>query len=212
MSQRFKGFHGSNIIVKDPRKRRVLSNKALTKKVRALDNKKGQYEVHQPVVLYDAVTLTAGTEDLNYMTGEAIVGDEQYAIGYIVHWKALCSTAGGATLRVLFCTDEQESDTDYTSVLGTNSVGINDVANFVPLFLRKHKDNMTAIPGAIIHKDMLIALNNGEPKAGSFYVNMHRRYQGAIKGFDNFVTALADEADVLFSLNVRLITYNRLIG
>lgn len=191
--------------------------KALSRRISKLENKIGTIEVPDTAnYLYNAVTLTAGAENLKYfgsVTAELIPADSEYK-AYLIKCKLLCSTAGGATVRILFGIDNYETDTDITAILGTNSV-VDYMANtsgtVMPVKYKKYETNLEIKPRIYIYRDYLIPLINGEPKTFSFIWNMRGKKSsvGSSGDWEPLVTALADEADVLISMSCSVI-YNRL--
>lgn len=197
--------------------KKKTNTKALSRRISKLENKIGTIEVPDTAnYLYNAVTLVAGTEDINYfgsVTSELIPGDSEYK-AYHIKCKLLCSTAGGATVRILFGIDNYESDTDITAILGTDSV--KDYMSFtsglvMPVKYKKVETNLEIKPRIYIYKDYLIPLINGEPKTFSFIWNMRGKKSsaGASSDWEPLVTALADEADVAITMSCSVV-YNRL--
>lgn len=182
-------------------KKKALSNKSLTKKVKTLERSEGLFARGATTKLYDAVALVAGTEDLNYLTLDKTDAKYHY-IDFAV--KLLCSTAGGATVRILFCIDMFETDTDITSVIGTDSIEYpSQSIALTPSEYRLHKRH-DSVPTALVYKDVFMALNNGEPKVFKYRMNLHgKRYQDfSAKQWQPFVSCLADEANVTISIGV----------
>lgn len=179
-------------------KKKALSNKALTKKVRTIQKGIGSYYQSVTTLLYNAVTLTAGAEDVNYLTMTET--DSKYLyIDFII--KLLCSTAGGATVRLLFAIDNLEADTDLTACIGSNSVNNYDQGAIEVSQYRRYKRRKFT-PQAIIYKDFTIGLNNGEPKIFKYRMPLHgKRLNPGGNQWQVFVSALSDEADSLVSIS-----------
>lgn len=197
-------------------KRKKTNTKALSRRISKLENKIGSIEVPDAAnYLYNAVTLLAGTEDLNYfsdVSAELTPTDSEYK-AYHIKCKLLCSTAGGATVRILFGIDNYDSDTDIPAILGTNVV-VDYMAytsgTVMPVKYKKLESNLEIKPKIYIYKDYLISLNNGEPKTFSFIWNMRGKKSSVGSGdWEPLVTALANEANVAMTMSCSVV-YNRL--
>lgn len=201
------------LIIQNPKKK-VLSNKQLTRKVRKLSGMEGERE-HFADHLYAAVLLTAGTADINYFKDTSPIALFESSVTRIQHYydchiKLLCSAAGGATVRLLYGFDEDWDGTNLVvaEILDTTSDSVSglltaDVVNFKE---SKHK-NRAENYRCVIVKDMIIALEQNVPKAFNvrlpLFNRKSRKSGGAnITEFTPFMLALADENDVTFSMAV----------
>lgn len=208
--QRFQGFHGSSILVKNPKKK-VLSNRQLTKRVRSLTGQEGN-RIMSSALLYSAVALVAGTPDINYFDdfGLYAVGSDIIQHYFDCHIKLLCTTAGGCTVRLLYGFDEDYDGTNLTGaeILNTATDSASGyltgaVANYKEA---KHKNARVNYRTRIVW-DKLIPLIQNEPKSFNVRLPMYNRKTKVATGaniaeFYPFMLALSDEADSTISVGV----------
>lgn len=196
------------VIYAGGRKKKVLSNKSLTKRVRALSNQEGERVIKQ-FQTDVASTLTAGTALIRYFDDSSafttgVTVKHHY---YDCHVKLLCSTAGGATVRMLYCFDEAWDGTNLVvaeildSTADSGSPYLDDAVTNLKEARHKNRSNDYR---CVVVKDMLIPLNNGEPKCFNMRLPLfHRRTAGTtspnVSAFYPFMMFLADEANVLMS-------------
>lgn len=194
-------------------KKKVLSNKSLTKQVRALKGTEGERKLTGELI-YNAVTLTAGTADINYFAASGVFTSTAECPMVLhsldVKMKFLCATAAGATVRLLLCFDEHyngtgivASDIFYTST-GSNSVAPYNQYNTRSVKTYKNK-NLDQTPRCVVIRDTIISLNQNEPKVVSFKVPLFNRKVMDIGVADYlkphpFMCLLADEANVTASV------------
>ncbi len=192
-------------------KPKVLSNKQLTRQVRSLSGKEGS-RVTLSALLYSAVTLTAGTPDINYFDDAALFAVDSPKIQhyYDCHIKMVTTTAAGASVRILYGFDEAHSGTNLTAaqILNTTTDSASGyltstVANYKE---GRHKNRINDYRCLIV-KDMIIGLVANEPKVFNVRLPLYGRKTEAVTGanvadFLPFMLALADESNVVFSVGV----------
>ncbi len=190
-------------------KRKVLSNKQLTTKVRALMGTKG-HSIHLSANLFGAVSLVAGTADINYFDDAGLLAAAAVNHYYDCHISLLTSTAGGATVRILYCFDEDYDDTNVT-VADILAITTDSRSGYLSTAVKnlkeaRHKNSLKK-SRIVVVKDMLIPLINGEPKAFNIRLPLFNKVFKQIGGEINFeflpfILALADEADVVMTMGV----------
>ncbi len=196
---------------------KVLSNKQLSKRVRGLSGNEGSRLVSSGL-LYSAVTLTAGTPDINYFIDATLfnAGTPNIQHYYDCHIKLLTTNAAGATVRILYGFDEKHDGTNLTAaeLLDTTTDSVSgyltgDVANFKEA---RHKNKREAFRGMIV-KDMVVGLVANEPKIFNVRLPLFGRRTNIASGanlveFLPFMLALADEGNVTFSVGVEYVHTN----
>ncbi len=193
---------------------KVLSNKQLSKQVRTIKNSDG-IRFHDSNLLYSAVTLTAGTPDINYFQDAA--SPTLFSIGIIMvhsyydcHFKLLTTNAAGATVRLLYGFDERFDGTNLTAaqIIDTTT---DSASGYVDGVCVNHKEarkkNRDKAYRGVIVKDMLIPLIANEPKCFNLRLPLFNRKTYAESAdnrvkFQPFMLALADEGNVTFSMGV----------
>lgn len=191
-----------------PQKKKILSNRSLTKEVRSLRNQEGERVIKQ-FQTDVASLLTAGTALIRYFDDSSafttgVTVKHHY---YDCHLKLLCSTAGGATVRILYCFDESWDGTNLVvgeildSTADSASPYLDDAVTNLKEARHKNRSNDYR---CVVVKDKLIALNNGEPKCLSFRLPLFKRRTCGttspnVASFYPFMLFLADEANVTMS-------------
>lgn len=199
-------------------KKKVLSNKALIRKVRALSNMEGT-RLHASALLYSAVALVAGTADVNYFDDTAglfTVTTDRLHHYYDAHIKLSCATAGGCTVRLLYGFDEDYDGTNMTSAeilnTATDSASGYLSADVVSYKESKNKNRNQNYRGVIV-VDRLIAVEQNVPKAFNIRLPLYNRKTHATGGeniaeFYPFMLALSDEADATISVGIDYVYTN----
>jgi len=186
-------------------KKKVLSNKALTQKVRSLTNTSGE-RLHNAHVFYDAVTLAAATPQLLYFdeAGESLfvtAGEARHHY-YTAHIQLSCSTAGGSVVRLIYGWDNQPAYDDGDDIVTDDVLEqpTRPASNYndqkaLPLKEANNK-NSAENPRAVIVKDLLIPLIANEKKAFHIKLPLYNKKSngatGARSKFRPFFVALAD--------------------
>lgn len=180
----------------------VLSNRQLTRQVRSIKGTQGQRD-KAGAVTASGVTLTAGTARIdNYGSiADSLVHYVDFRI------KLLCSTAGGATCRLIFFADEQYDGTGVViaDILNapTDSVSPYLDDKCLPIKEARHK-NRKFDARVVVYDDRTISLNNGEPKFFKVRMKLNgRRFRekdGTVLPRLG-VMALADESNCTYSLS-----------
>lgn len=195
--------------------KKVLSNKALTQRVRRLDRKEGQRNLY-PVTLsetgFDNVTLTAATADLNYVSNTIMVpsnSSNDYRIHYVEYWVRLLASAQ-ATVRLLFGYDtagtaagtvaEILSDVDSTCSGYKDGSCISVRENNHP-----NKDDENRF---IIQRDVAMPLIANEPRLLKVRIPFKGRkaaYNGENNTFYPFILALSNASNATITVQGHLI-------
>lgn len=199
------GRYYSTSVKAVPKKKKVLSNKALTQRVRALTNTSGE-RLHLGHGLYTAATLAAATAQLNYFdeAGQPLfqTGGEAIHHYYIAHIQLSCSTAGGSVVRLIYGWDNQPAYDDGDDIIAGDvlesptipSSNYND-QTALPMKEANNK-NSAENPRAIIVKDLLIPLIANEKKAFNVKLPLYnKKTNGATatkSKFRPFMLALSD--------------------
>lgn len=139
-----------------PMKKKVLSNKALTRRVRALTGNEGQRTVTVGAI-YSAVTLTAGTADINYVTGiNSMTDNLLHRCKFYIHVVA----PADSTLRIVLFEDNEPDQTELvvTGILNSASVFTNITAtDMQPWGAGRKAKNIEAAPRRTrILRDILV--------------------------------------------------------
>ncbi len=201
-------------VVRSQTKKKVLSNKALTKRVRSLSKIEGA-RIHGSALLYSAVTLTAGTADINYFNDvSGLFNDISTNINHYfdVHIKLLA--AAQSTVRILYCYDEHWDGTNLISTeildTATNSVSpyLSGLVNSYKESKNKNRDEEYR---CVVVRDMLIALEAGVPKAFNVRLPLFNRKNYETSGINHppylpFILAMANQTDATFSMGVNYMT------
>ncbi len=196
-------------------KKRVLSNKALTKRVRGLSNQEGEREWGASQLLAD-VSHTAGTGQIKYFDDSGMfLTDANHIQHYYDCWLKLTSVAD-STFRFIYLFDESFNDTNLTVAgilhLVTNSASPYDGGSVTTLKEARNK-NRTGEVRAVIVKDFVVALNAGESKIMKFRLPMFNRRSYKTTGINtaNFlplIMTLCDENTVIVNLGVNYVRTN----
>lgn len=190
-------------------KKPVLSNRALTKQVRALKGQEGNRQ-QETDILATGVTLTAGTPRLDKVDS---IENNSMLHSIVYNLKFLCTAANGATVRLLFVTNENPDSGDLVAddvfITSTDSASPYNLDNCAERSMATHK-NRKVDYRVHVYKDMLFALNAGEPKAFRVRINYHgrrvrRQDNDSAHNFEPVVVALADEANVTYSATPQII-------
>jgi len=199
------------------KKKKVLSNKALTQKVRTLANTNGQRR-HAGHALYDAVTLAAATPQLIYFDDAGVslfvTGGEVRHHYYTANIQLSCSTAGGSAVRLIYGWDNQPAYGDGDDIIPDDVLeyptkptsNYNDI-EALPLKEANNK-NSGENPRAVIVKDLLIPLIANEKKA--FHLKMplyNKKSSGATAARSQFRPFFVAIADVSTSFDMRVDYY-----
>ncbi len=190
-------------------KKKILTNKALTKKVRSLSGQEGE-RLQTSNLLYSNVTLTSAAADINYFDDATLfISDEPtIQLYYDCHIKLLA--AAQATVRIMYCFDEHFDGTNIiiSEILNTVTHSASPLLTGVVANMKeaKHK-NRAKDYRCVVVRDQIVALEAGVPKAFSIRYPLFGRKTNATGGvlfssFFPFIMALADESDVTFSLGV----------
>lgn len=187
------------------KKKPALSNKQLTRAVRALKATEGERSLVGQE-LYAAVTLTAGTADINYLGSFPWTTSATPSICHYTNFycKFLTTGATGATLRIMVCYDEHYDGTDLgiTEILFTPGTDSTERYNNNTRTIKeaRHK-NADVDARCVVVYDKLIPLIANEPKTLQFRVNHYNRKitdsgTDDYLNFNPFMMLLADEANV----------------
>ncbi len=190
-------------------KKKVLTNKALTRQVRALSGKEGA-RIHTGGLLYSAVTLTAGTADINYFDDATLFFAGNTSINHYYDCSIKLLAAAQATVRILYCFDEHFDGTNLVASEIFETVD-NSASNYLDGDVNNMKEaknkNRREQYRCVVVRDMIIALEAGVPKAFRIRFPLFNRKSIEASGanqttFLPFILALADESNVTFSMGV----------
>lgn len=193
------------------KKKKVLSNTQLTRKVRALEGTEGNRAVDEGGYIYSAVALTAGTADINYFDAVGAFAEQNRKHHYYTAWmKFVTTNAAGATLRIIFGYDEMYDGTPLTDaeILSTVTDSASEYArtnNPVATLKEARHKNRSRDYRAVIVEDMLIPLVANEPKAFKKILPMFNRLSKQINvegNFYPFMLLLCDEGAVTATVAV----------
>jgi len=188
-----------------PKKKKVLSNKALTQRVRALTGTNGE-RLHNGHAMYEAVTLATNTPQIKFfdeITGPlfASTGDITHHY-YIAHIQLGCTTAGGSVVRIIYGWDNQPAyddgdDLEPDDILESSAIPSSNYNDTKALPLKEaNNKNCAENPRAVIVKDMLIPLIANEKKAFNVKLPLYNKKgngESATKNkFRPFLMAVAD--------------------
>lgn len=210
------GFHGSSF--KGPskskfQKKKVLTNKELTKKVRSLSGKEGA-RAKVSGFLYTADTLTAGTPDINYFDDAATslfnTANQFKHHYYDVHVKLIA--AADASVRIIYGFDENWDGTNLiaTEILATATDSASPYATangFVASLKESKHKNRADDYRCVVVKDMLIPIEAGVQKCFNMRLPLYNRVSKSSASDTNiaffpFICALADESNVTITMGV----------
>ncbi len=196
-------------------KKKVLSNKSLTRRVRGLSGKEG-YRKSTTINLYNGVTLVANTADINY-TGIKDAGDAKFhAIRFFVRWQSIINSAN----RLIVFEDTQHAtgaDAVVADILAVTTdvfsayKGAEDDVH--PFSAKRLDKNLKNEPRIRIIKDMMWA--DAEPVATVDVIKMFRfdvRLNGRKQdsSWDIGVLIMSDQAntpiDIQYNLDYTLLT------
>lgn len=200
----------TRVVVAQPRKKKVLSNKALTKQIRSLKGQEGS-RVMLANHLYNADALAAGTPDINYFDDATLFNTSAPAIQhyYDAHVK-LIATVGHATVRLLYGFDEDYDGDNLVAaeILDTTTDSASaylsgDVVNFK----ESRNKNRNEQYRVVIVKDMIISLEQNVPKTFNIRLPLFNRKTPSASGeniapFYPFMLALSDENASTISIGV----------
>jgi len=194
-------------------RKKVLSNKALTGKVRSLTKNVGQ-RITDPITASDAfssVTLTNGTADMNYLdtVGNYMsVPIDNSVYHYMDLWFKLTSTAG-SLVRIICGLDMLGSATGVPADIlqePTQVASGYDADNAASEKEFAHSNRKSAFEHAII-KDLSVSLVANEPRL--FRVRVPLRGRKAITKAGEarrpWVLCLANSADAIVSVAGHLV-------
>ncbi len=160
-------------------KKRVLSNKALTSRVRGLSGTEGKRK-YKEEKLYDGVTLVSNTADINYLAelnglSNTIIHTLRFFINYV-------AVANGFTRIILF-EDTDKGDTNLVvgeilSEAAPHATYVEDGTSIHPFSAKRLNKNLETTHRCRIIKDMLWSnnLNSGATKMTSRSFDV--RYNG----------------------------------
>jgi len=182
------------------RKKKVLSNKALTRRVRALSGQEGTRS-STVGVLYDNVTLTAATADINYVTGfNGLTNDVIHRIRFFINVVA----AEDSTLRIILFED---SEPDVTEAVVANLFQVTAdtwsgyvVTDIQPIGANRKTKNILAAPRRFrVLRDLLISQSlqdNSERYVRLLDLNMHGRKK-TVENFELFMLVMSTGTPVV---------------
>lgn len=188
-------------------KKRVLSNKQLTRQVRTLRGTEGSLKRIGGALLplYSAVTLADGVADLNYFSTQGYFQTdvEHQHLYYDVYIKLLTTATAGATLRLIYGFD-MDADPSTGNANRILAVPSNSASN---LYQRENGTPGAAYIAAAKHKnaeqyqryhlikDLLIPLIANEPKCFRMRLPLYgRKTKAGSTTFEPFMLLLSDEA------------------
>ncbi len=190
-------------------KKRILSNKALTKQVRSLSGQEGE-RIPTTALLYAAVTLGTAVADINYFDDAGLFISADPTIHHYYDCSIKLLAAAQATVRILYCFDEHFDGDNLlvAEILNTVTDSVSpyltgDVANMKEAKNKnRHEDYR-----CVVIRDQIIALEAGVPKAFNIRYPLFGRKTAGTTGsnfstFFPFILAMADESDVTFSMGV----------
>lgn len=199
-------------------KARVLSNKQLTRKVRAISGTEGaRNTVSSSTFLYDNATLVAGTAQMVYI--QTVLGNNLFHTTnprihhyYDARIKLLTTSAGGATVRLIYgFDDEGRLDGAVAEVLQVPSNSCSPLISSGAVSYKelRYKKNLLVDDRFNIVRDQIIPLVANEPKCMTIRLPLFNKKTrensgGAnLSGFQPFVLMLSDEANatVTWSMN-----------
>jgi len=187
---------------------KVLSNKKLTTKVKALSKKEGSINRISDT-MYNGVSLVAGTANIQYFTSNSLFVDNTHVkhLYYDAYIKLLTTNAAGATVRLMYCLDMDgatnatvndvlETGTDSASALKQN---INSSGSIYSAPGRN--SNNIQYQRVHVSKDLLIPLIANEPKFFHVKLPLNGRVtKNDQTKFQPFMLALSDEGAVTFTM------------
>jgi len=194
------------------KKKHVLSNKQLTRQLRSIKGTNGQrFKNPNPSLLYSNVTLAAGTADLNYFVDSSTVSNvAQKTLHYInAYVKLLCTSASGATIRLIYGFDEEgRADGSASEILDTATDSSSCYASECAAIAEtRHKNRQKKYRHAVV-RDMMIPLIANEPKMLRLRLPLYnriQRYDGTEWSFRPWMLALSDEASSTISVGFETI-------
>lgn len=189
-------------------KKRVLSNKQLTKQVRTLNNHEGSRKMVGAQMSAN-ITLTAGTALIKYFDDDGVFstgGETIIHHYYDMYFKF--TAAADSTVRILYGFDNAWDGTNLLVAELLTTVGDSTSpllsGDVVSLRESNHKNREEDYRGVIV-KDMLIALEAGVAKVFKVRLPLFNRKTRPVTGqnqvaFFPFLLLLADESDAIISI------------
>lgn len=183
-------------------KKPVLSNKSLSRRVRALSGQEGT-RVMENEIIYGDTVLVGGTSAINYLnTLNALENDTLHRIRFYLDYV----TTATNVLRIIFFEDRQATSAeaitnDILALELYNSGYANDVQ---PFSAKNNNKNLDGKPRFRIIKDMFISSVTGTHTseiARMFDVPMHNRKSSALVDFGFYVLAKATGATISIKAN-----------
>ncbi len=160
-------------------RKKILSNKALTSRVRGLTGTEGRRK-YKEQKLYDDVTLVANTADINYLT--ELNGLSNHIIHNLRFWINYVAVANGHTRIILFeDTDKGDTDLIVGEILAESvphSPYVENLFDVHPFSAKRLNKNLGSTYRCRILKDISFSnnLNSGATKAFSRMFDV--RYNG----------------------------------
>ncbi len=199
-------FVGEGRVGQPLRKKKVLSNKALTRRVRALSGQEGQ-RTSTVGAIFSAVTLTAGTADINYITGiNGLTDDLLHRCKFYIHAVALADS----TLRIILFEDNEPdvADLTVTGILSSESAFTNITsADMQPWGAGRKAKNIEASPRRTrILRDILVPQTLTD-KSERYMRILDVNFYGRRKTVENFdlgflvLSTAATVVDITFNLD-----------
>ena len=198
---RIKVFTGPGALDRLHGKKPVLSNKSLTRRVRALTGLEGERITTAFQNIFNDVTLTANTSEIVYFAG--LNGLTNTLIHKVRFWINVVGAASDSTVRILIIEDTQLQATNLVEgdILETSdpfasySQGGADIHPFSAKRLNK---NLPLISRARVLKDMMFSQVNGtltDIKALKFDINYRGRKADNNTGW--LVLVISSDANVI---------------
>lgn len=196
-------------VVRAKPKKKILSNRQLTRQVRSLSGNEGERNVN-PGFLYTAATLTAGTPDINYFDDASLFNTSKTNIQHYYDVRIELSAAAVSFVRILYGFDEQFDGTNLVAnqILSTTT---NSASGLVTGECQKYKEanhkNNRYNPRAKIVRDIAVGLEANVPKVMNIRLPLYNRKthsdaNDSYSPFYPFVCALADSADAVITIGV----------
>ncbi len=197
-----KVFTGPGALERLQGKKPILSNKALTRRVRALTGKEGERITTAFQNLYDNVTLAANVADIRYIAG--LNGLTNTLIHKMRVWVNVDGVGMNSTVRIMILEDTQLRATDLL-VAGILQVPADPFSSYKqesvdihPFSAKRLNKNLPTISRARVIKDIMFSqINNTETEVKSMKFDINYRGRKADNNTGWLFLVLSDQANVV---------------
>ncbi len=195
-------FTGPGALERLQGKKPVLSNKSLTRRVRALTGKEGERVTSAFQNLYDNVTLAAGTADIRYLAGLNALTNT------LIHkmrvWVNVEGAAMNSTVRILVLEDTQLQATDLlvAAILQVPADPFSsykqESENIHPFGAKRLNKNLPSISRARVIKDIMFSqINNSETEVKTMKFDINYRGRKADQNTGWLFLVLSSQANTV---------------